>query len=110
MQVDYQNQNQHSTSNDQHYLVEDENKRLRCVCELCTCGNWINYSGNHKCPRPRIKGTFTTSYTDHYKDIKIGSSPAPKQDYRYEPRHYNPEALRTNYQETYVPMQLNYGV
>lgn len=63
--------------------------------------------GKHHCPRPRIKGSFSTSYADHYKDIKIAPSNVPRSDYKYEQRHYNPEALKTNYQDTYVPMQVN---
>jgi hypothetical protein len=31
----------------------------------------------------------------------------PRQEYKYEQRHYNPEALKTNYQDTYVPQQIN---
>lgn len=63
--------------------------------------------GKHHCPRPRIKGNFTTSYGDHYKDIKIAPSNSPPQQFKYEQRHYNPEALKTNYQETYTPQKMN---
>lgn len=41
------------------------------------------YQGKHQCPRPRIKGNFSTSYADHYKDIKIAPSNVPRLDYKY---------------------------
>ena len=27
-------------------------------------------------------------------------------NYKYEQRHYNPETLRTSYQDTYIPQQM----
>jgi hypothetical protein len=45
--------------------------------------DFIYHVGKHQCPRPRIKGNFSTSYTDHYKDMKILPSNLPKQDYKY---------------------------
>lgn len=34
--------------------------------------------GKHHCPRPRVKGTFSTSYADHYKNIKIAQNNGPR--------------------------------
>lgn len=62
-------------------------------------------TGKHHCPRPRIRGNFSTSYADHYKNIKIEPGPLPRQEYRYEQRRYNPEALKTNYQDNFTPVQ-----
>ena len=106
MQVDSrQQQNEHSHQDD-HYLVM-HGKTLKCVCELCTCGNELDNLGKHHCPRPRIKGNFSTSYADSYKNIKMTPAPLPTQNYKYEQRHYNPEALRTSYQDTYIPQKVN---
>lgn len=33
--------------------------------------------GKHHCPKPRIKGNFSTAYTDHYKNVKIPASKSP---------------------------------
>jgi hypothetical protein len=82
MEVDTNQLNQ-AHLNDQHYLVM-HNKTLKCVCELCTCGMNLRYFvGKHRCPRPRLKGNFSTSYTDHYKDIKIAPSNATRLEYKY---------------------------
>jgi hypothetical protein len=67
---------------------------------MCSCGKIGIYLGRHKCPRPKIKGEFETSYGSHYKNISIIPQPAQKQ-YRYEERHYNPSVLKTHYQEAY---------
>ena len=58
--------------------------------------------GNHKCPRKQIKGEFDTSYANHYKNFTIMPLPSSKPKVVVEDRHYNPESLRSNYQETYV--------
>lgn len=62
----------------------------------------VNNIGKHHCPRPRVKGNFSTSYADSYKDIKIVQPTAPRPEYKYEQRHYNPEAMKTSYQDTYI--------
>lgn len=58
-------------------------------------------------PNQQIRGIFETSYNDHYKNIKVTPSPILKQDYKYEQRHYNSDVLRTSYQNTYIPKEMN---
>ena len=60
------------------------------------------YQGNHKCPRKQIKGEFDTSYANYYKFFTVLPQPSIKPKAVFEERHYNPESLMTNYQETYV--------
>lgn len=65
-----------------------------------------HHLGKHKCPREYVKGDFQTSYASQYKDYKVVTVPQ-QEKYRYSERHYNPEVLRTNYQETYLPLELD---
>jgi hypothetical protein len=48
-----------------------------------------------------VKGEFDTSYGSHYKNFAIVPQ-VVKPKIQIEERHYNPESLKTNYQETYV--------
>lgn len=77
-------------------------KKLKCVCEMCTCGSNIKNVGKHHCPRPRIKGTYTTSYSSHYQNMPQLQKPPPQPEYQYQQRHYNPEDMRTSYQNTFT--------
>ena len=54
--------------------------------------------GKHKCPRPRVKGEFETSYNNHYKNIQPLQRNMPHSQYQYQERHYNPDVLKTHYQ------------
>lgn len=60
------------------------------------------YVGKHRCPRPIAKGQFETSYNNHYKNTHIIIPTNPPPSYVYQDRHYNPEALRTNYKESFT--------
>jgi len=85
-----------------HYLFRVQGA-VKCICELCSCGTFYFDSGKHKCPTKRIVGDFQTSYNNHYKNYIVNTLPYhPK--HNYNERHYNPETLRTNYQETYIPL------
>lgn len=63
--------------------------------------------GKHHCPKPRVKGIFETSYQDHYKQFKYeGNNNPMARQYHYEMRHYNPDQMKSNYQETYVEKKM----
>lgn len=59
------------------------------------------HPGSHKCPRQQLKGDFDTSYANHYKNFTVAPQ-IVKPRHVVEERHYNPESLRTHYQEAYV--------
>lgn len=44
-----------------------------------------------------------TSYANHYQKYKVVPLVQPNQ-YKYSERHYNPQVLKTNYQQAYVPV------
>jgi hypothetical protein len=54
-----------------------------------------------------VKGIFETSYNDHYKQFKYESlNSLPPKQYHYEIKHYNPDQLKSNYQENYIKKDL----
>lgn len=68
------------------------------------------YLGKHQCPKPRAKGIFETSYQDHYKQFKYEGNNNPLgRQYHYEMKHYNPDQLKSNYQDTYIRKELPQG-
>lgn len=73
---------------------------------MCTCGNSCFKTGKHHCPKPRAKSIFQTAYQDHYKEFKYEpSSYPPLRQHQYETKHFNPDHLRSNYQENYVKVE-----
>lgn len=61
--------------------------------------------GKHRCPAPHIKGEFETSYESQYKPIHQKITVTHPPPYTIKERHYNPDALRTRYKETFVTPQ-----
>lgn len=80
-------------------LGNSRNHHQKCVCEICTCGK-------HACPEPSAKFEGETTHNHYYKPYSINAEQPPRLDYQPGQKHYDPNLLKSTYDSTYTPHQI----